>query len=90
MTEKKLAELIGLMAQEGRRERRIILPSQQCLRKVLAHFIWNEILDKKTTWKKVKKELEKSGSLRSLKLCRNEMERLWRQRDKEIKKEMQS
>jgi hypothetical protein len=89
LDEEQLEKLIIDSAEKSRAERRVVLPSKTCLKKVVAHFIWSEILAKKLSWPMVKNELMKAGSLKALKLSKAEIERLWLQRKKEIKKEKQ-
>jgi hypothetical protein len=89
LSEEKLRTLIALSAKKNRVERRIVLPSDRCLRKAIAYYAWTEILAGKITWSRLKRELRETGSLRSLKLTKTEMHRLWKQREKEIKKEQQ-
>jgi hypothetical protein len=89
LTEQKLSKLISLSAKKGRGERRIVLPSSVCLRKVVAHYFWTQILAGKVTWPRLKKELRKTGSLRILKFTKSEIRRLWLQREKEIEREKQ-
>jgi hypothetical protein len=88
LTEEKLRKLIAVSTKKSRRERRVILPSDTCLRKVLAHYIWPQIWSGKISWPRLKKELRKTGSLRSLKFTRSEIKRLYEQREREILKEM--
>lgn len=72
LTEEKLRKLIALSAKKSRVRRRIVLPSDACLRKVIAHYIWKQILAGKTTWPKLKKDLKKTRSLKALRLGKSE------------------
>jgi hypothetical protein len=89
LTEQKLRKLIAGSAKKSRRERKVILPSDVCLRKIICHWLWNEILAGRTTWPKVKAQLKKSAMLKDLKFDKVAIKRLWRQREREILKEKQ-
>lgn len=58
LTEESLQMLIALSAKKDRKSRRIILPSQRCLKKVFCHYIWEKIDSSETTWKQWKRAIK--------------------------------
>ncbi len=83
--EDKLMEFLVKNSKEVRLKRRIILPSHKTIKKVFCFYIWNQIKSGKTTWEKIKGELKSEfKTLKALDLTKFEVERLWKQRFKEI------
>lgn len=75
-------------SREPRKDRRIIFPSKRTIKKVFFHYIWGLIEKKETTWEEVKEKFKKDfRTLKSLDITKFEVERLWAQREKEIKEE---
>lgn len=79
--EKIIAEYSAL----PRKQRRIILPSRSCVRKVYLHFLFRNIKEGKATWKETRKSLQKRfGSLANAKADLDEVKHNYFQREKEI------
>lgn len=79
---------IVAFSREPRKQRRIIFPSQRTIKKVFFHYIWGLIEKKETTWEEVKEKFKKDfRTLKSLDVTKFEVERLYKQREKEIESE---
>ena len=81
----EMERLIAQFSSLPRKQRRIIIPSRCCARKVYLHWLYKNILDGKTTWKDTKKYLKKRfGLLRTAKATISEVKRNYNQREIEI------
>jgi hypothetical protein len=83
-------KLICERAKEKIEGRRIVLPSWSCIRKIICHKLWAEILAGKRTWDSTKKALIKEFNLQALKdigFTKTKVEAFYLQREAEIKKE---
>ena len=90
LPEDVLRAFIAAYARFDRKQRRIVLPSAKCCRKVIAHYLWKQVLAGETTWEEEKESLRKEfGQLADIKMTRSEVIRLYEQREKEIAKEQQ-
>ena len=88
LPEKELKTLLAQHCEQERKERRIILPRIQTLRKVLLHFFWKEIEAGRLSWAEVKNYFKERGTtLRAMNIDKREAQRLYHQREKEIKHE---
>lgn len=88
LPEKKFREFIVKYSRKDRKSRRIMLPSSKTIKKVYSHYIWGKIKAGETTWEKVKKDFQRNfGSLRSINISKENVKRLYLQREKEIEKE---
>ncbi len=88
LTEESLQMLIALSAGKSRKERRIILPSRRCLKKVISYWLWEKIQAKETTWQEFKKDVKKEvGLLQNLSLTKWDCKKLWAARKIEIERE---
>jgi len=83
--EEKLKELIIQNSHRSRLERRIVLPSNKCLKKIVFHHLYkkhkgdlNKIIIELRNGFKTQKELD---------LSKKKIIEMWRQREKEIKQE---
>ena len=69
-----------------RRHRRIILPSWKTFVKVVCHFLWSLIEKEEATWDEVEKYIrDKFGTLEKFAVSKFQVNRLYRQREKEMK-----
>lgn len=90
LPEKKLMNLIIGHCAKERRQRRIILPSKSCIKKVVCYFYGKQVADGKMNWPRAMKKLK--GRFQTLKeagLDGQAIKRLYLQRQKEIIKEEQ-
>jgi len=88
LTEESLQMLIALSAKKDRKSRRIILPSQRCLKKVFCFYIWDKIENGETTWAKWKKGIkDELGQLKNLNFTKWDCKKLWTARKIEIERE---
>lgn len=88
LTEESLQMLIALSAKKDRKSRRIILPSQQCLKKVFCHYIWEKIDSGEITWKQWKKAIKNElGLLKNLNFTKWDCKKLHTARKLEIERE---
>ncbi len=79
--EKLIAEYSAL----PRRQRRIIIPSRTCARKVYLHFLYKNILSGHTTWKETRRNLQKKfGTLGFAKTTITQVKQNYAQREREI------
>lgn len=75
-------------ARVPRKHRRIILPSQRTIKKVFFHYLWTLVENKETSWDEIKEKFKNDfKTLKSLDITKFEVERLYAQREKEIKNE---
>ncbi len=88
LPEEKLELLIIRNKMKDRKQRRIILPSAQTIKKIVFHHLYSQILEGKISWEEIKAEFRKEyESLKALNISKAEAERLYRQREKEILRE---
>ena len=81
----EMERLISEYSALPRRQRRIIIPSRCCARKVYLHYLWGNILSGKTTWQKTRKSLRKRfGSLGFAKATITQVRQNYLQREREI------
>lgn len=83
--EDALKEMIIKNLDKNRLQRRIILPSRKCLRKVICHYFGVLADDGILSWEEIMAELR--GSFKSLKeidISRKRVKMLYLQREKEI------
>ncbi len=84
----KLLKLLMDYANKTRFERRIVLPSKKCLRKVYSHFVYKKILAKDLTWSDFKKDLRNDiGTIKTLGFSKHNVQKFYHQREKEIERE---
>ncbi len=85
LSEDDLGKLIADSMIKTRAERRIILPSLSCVRKIQAHAIWKKILSGFLTWEKFKKDIQKEhGNMLMVGIRKDKVIELYEQREKEI------
>ena len=90
LPEEKLVEFLVKNSFHKRLSRRIILPSSQTIKKIIFHYLWSRIVEKKTTWEKIRDDFKSEmKTLKALSITKHEAERLYKQRCKEIIKERQ-
>jgi len=87
-TQEKLKKIIIKNLNNSRKERIIILPSKKCAKKILAHFLMTQVQQGNITMEKLLKELKKQGFWEELGLDKKQLKRLYRQRSREIIKEL--
>ena len=88
LTEESLQMLIALSAKKDRKSRRIILPSQRCLKKVFCHYIWEKIDSGETTWKQWKEAIKNElVLLKNLNFTKWDCKKLHEARKIEIERE---
>lgn len=84
LSERELKEIIVNNCRKTRTERRIILPSQKCLKKILCHYLVEKYQE---NYDKVMPDLKGDfGLLKEIGIDRKQVRQLYRQREKEIKK----
>jgi len=88
LSEEKLKKIIIENLNNSRKERIIILPSKKCAKKILAHFLMTQVQQGNITMEKLLKELKKQGFWEELGLDKKQLKRLYRQRSREIIKEL--
>jgi len=88
LSEEKLKKIIILNLNNSRKERVIILPSKKCVKKILAHYLVDQVNQKKLTMEQLMTELKKREFLEELGLDKKQLKRLYKQRCKEIIKEL--
>ena len=72
----------------SRNERRIVLPSASCFRKVYCHYLWSQVKSGKRTWGQTRKNLQREfGGLKNIKLDKDRVKAFYEQREKEIRLE---
>lgn len=83
--QRKLLKLMMEYSGKTRTERRIMLPSKKCLRKVYSHHIYKRILAGDLTWEDFKKDLRKDiGTIKALGFSKHNVKKFYKQREKEI------
>jgi len=87
MSEENLKKIIIKNLDNDRKERRIILPSRKCVKKILAHFLMTQVQQGDITMEKLLKELKRENFLKNLKMDKKDLKRFFRQRQKELIKE---
>lgn len=89
--EEVFKEFIVGFSRDPRKARRIILPSKQTIRKVFFHYLWRLIEEGEASWDEIKEGFKNDfKTLKSLNITKYEARRLYRQRKKEIKMEIES
>ncbi len=87
LSDAQMDELIVRYRDMPRKQRRIILPSQFCTRKVYFHFVWKQVL-KGRSWKKIRKDFKPyGGTLILAKAHGYVVRKCYLQREKEIARE---
>lgn len=82
-------EFIVGFSREPRKNRRIIFPSKRTVKKVYFHYIWGLIKIGTITWEEVKEKFQNDfKTLKALDITKFEVERLYTQRESEIKNEI--
>ena len=85
VSEDDLKKLIAANMAETRLNRRIILPSRKCLKKILCWCFWEKIESGKASWDDIKNDLRQEfQSLKSVGMSKEHVKKLWTQRCKEI------
>lgn len=88
ISEKTLREFLVSRSKESRLKRRIMLPSETCIRKIFCHYFWSQIQDGKMSWNELKNYFRSAfGSMKALKITKREVQRLYEQRQIEIERE---
>jgi hypothetical protein len=87
LTEKALTNLIQENAMKDRKQRRIMLPSHSCLRKVIIYFLMEKYGQ---DYSQVMERLKGAGTMGSQTLQKSNILRLYETRKKEIAKEEKS
>ncbi len=89
LPEKKFLELIINNLDKDRKQRRVMLPSKSCLKKVICYHYGKRVADGKMSWPQAMKKLREGyDSLKELGLEREAVKRLFFQRQKEILREL--
>lgn len=87
LSDEQMDELIVRYRDLPRKERRIILPSQFCTRKVYFHYVWKQVLKGKS-WKKIREDFKPyGGTLILAKAHGYVVRKCYEQRQKEIERE---
>lgn len=82
-----MEKLISEYSALPRGQRRIIIPSRCCARKVYLHFLYKNILSGQTTWKETRRDLKKRfGSLGFAKATITQVKDNYAQREREIER----
>jgi len=85
----KLFTLMMNYSDKTRTERRIMLPSKKCLRKVYSHYIYKRILAKDLTWEEFKRDLRSDiGTIKAVGFSKHNVKKFHDQREKEIEREL--
>lgn len=88
LPEKKLLDLIISNCAKDRKQRRIILPSKSCLKKLVCFYYGKRVADGKMTWPQAMKKLREGfDTLKQAGLEREAVKRLFLQRQREIMRE---
>jgi len=75
-------------SREPRKDRRIIFPSQRTIKKIFFHYLWTLVEKKETSWEEIKEKFKNDfKTLKALDITKFEVERLYKQRESEIKNE---
>lgn len=90
LPEEELTALILNNLDKARTERRIVLPSKKCARKVVCYFYGKQVEELGTmSWDEAMEEMKgDSKTLKALKLSRKKVKQLYEQRKKEISLEI--
>jgi len=88
LSEEKLKKIIISNLNNSRRERMIILPSKKCAKKVIAHFLMSQVQQDDITMDQLMKDSKLRKVLEELGLDKKQLKRLYRQRSREIIKEL--
>lgn len=84
----QMEELIDRYRNVPRKQRRIILPSGVCIRKVYLHALYKKVLSRKLKWKTIKKNFQMAfGTMELARTKRNVVRDCYNQRQKEIQRE---
>lgn len=88
LPEKKLMALIISNWAKERKQRRIVLPSKSCLKKVVCYYYGKQIAEGKMNWNQAMKKLKKGfNTLKEAGLEREAVKRLFLQRQRERQRE---
>jgi len=88
LSDKEMEKLISDYSMLPRRQRRIILPSRICVRKIYLHFVFNQIQSGGVKWSELRKEIRDSfGTLGFARTTFWQIKQAWFQREREIAKE---
>jgi len=88
LPEKKLLDLILNNCAKDRKQRRIMLPSKSCLKKLVCFYYGKKVADGKMNWIQAMKKLREGfDSLKEAGLEREAVKRLYAQREREIQRE---
>lgn len=89
LPEKKLLELFLENRDKDRKQRRIMLPSKSCLKKLVCFYYGKRVADGKMSWPQAMKKLKEGfETLKQAGLEREGVKRLFLQREREIKREL--
>ena len=87
LTDTQMEELITKYRDLPRKQRRVILPSRLCTRKVFFHYVWKQIL-KGRDWKKIRENFKPfGGTLVLARASKCDIRECYNQREKEIMRE---
>ena len=85
LPEKKFREFIVKFSREKRIDRRIILPSRSCIKKVFFHYLWNLVETEEMSWEEIKISFRKDfKSIKEAGISKKVVKKLYIQRRKEI------
>lgn len=86
--EGQLIDFILSYAYKTRKERRIVLPSQSCIKKVICHFYGTQVEKNKMSWEQVMEFLKgKLSMFKDANLSQRDVKRLFAQRKVEAVRE---
>jgi len=89
LSDTQMEDLIIQCRDLPRKERRIILPSKACTRKVFFHYVWRQVLAGQADWKKIRKGFKEFGStLADVKASKCDVRNCYIQREREMIKEL--
>lgn len=81
LPEKKFREFIVKFSREKRIDRRIILPSHSCIKKVFFHYLWSQVESGKATWEEIKRDFySEFKTLKSASISKKLVKKLYVQR----------
>ena len=85
LPEKEFREFIVKYSRKKRKERRIILPSHSCIKKVFFFYLWNLVESRQATWSEIKKDFySELETLKSAGISKKDVIKFYDQRQKEI------
>ena len=56
LPENKFREFIVKFSREKRIDRRIVLPSHSCIKKIFFHYLWSQVENGEATWEEIKRD----------------------------------